>query len=97
MCAHPELEELLTSLIQDKIAEAQRTDEFCKMVLTREWETKDGAFFEESDGLLKRTHPHELSLVQVVIPESVKPWLATLIHDGVLAGRLRQKELQYEL
>ena len=62
-----------TKITIEEILEAQKTDAFFQTVLARQSKRYDSAFFEKPDGLLRRRHPREPDIEQVVLPDSLRP------------------------
>lgn len=58
---------------------------------------KDGASFEETEGLLNPKHPDDTCTVQVVVPESVRPKVLALRHYVMFAGIRSQNRVYYGL
>lgn len=61
--AHPEVDKLLSPLTFDGLSEAQCTIEFCKTVISRQSKSKEGAFFKDTGGSLKRRMPSDKNFV----------------------------------
>ena len=74
----PPQDDLPAPLSIEEIAEEQRVDDFCQAVLARQSESRDFAFFEDHQGLLKRRHPFDPDIVQVVVPRTLR---ARLLHQ----------------
>ena len=90
--------DLPAPLTTAEILDAQRNDDFCQTVLSRQDPRKDAAFFEDpEDGLLKRRHPADKTLIQIVVPSALRPRLCTLAHHAVLAGHPGQNRMFYTL
>ena len=88
------VDKLPTPLTLDEIREAQRSDSFCQTVLSRQG-SRDTAFFEDTDGVLKR-HPRlDLVRAQIVLPETLRPRLLTLAHHSLPAGHPGQNRMYY--
>ena len=77
----------------EEILEAQKTDSFCQTVLARQSKRIDSAFFEGPDGLLRRRHPREPDIEQVVLPETLRPRVLQLAHHAKLAGHPGQMRM----
>ena len=60
-----------TKLTIPEILEAQRTDAFCQTVLSRQAVKLDTLFHEDDDGVLRRQHPRQSDVKQIVLPESL--------------------------
>ena len=92
----PVVDSLPLPLTLDEIRSEQRLDDFCQTILARQ-EKRDSAFFEDSDGILKRRPHREPQLAQIVLPHSLRPRLLTLAHHSLLAGHPGQNRLYYTL
>ena len=55
----PFIADVPTKLTIPEILEAQRTDEFCQTVLSRQAVKRDTLFYEDDDGMLRRQHPSQ--------------------------------------
>ena len=71
---------------KDELLEAQSKDDFCQTILTRQYRNLDTNFFESNDGLLRRQHPTDPEIIQIVLPETLRPRLLDLAHHTKLAG-----------
>ena len=74
-------------LTRNEILDAQRHEDFCETVLTRQIRKTDSAFYEEEYGLLRRRHPMINNIDQIVLPETLRPRVLDLAHYSKLAGR----------
>ena len=54
-------------------------------------------FFEAEDGVLCRRHPREENIIQVVLPESLRPRVLRLAHYSPLAGHPGQTRMHRRL
>ena len=72
-------------------------DEFCRTVLARKSEFRDSAFFEDHQGVLKRKHPFDPDIVQVVVPRTLRARFFCLCHNPVIAGHPGQNRMPYAL
>ena len=81
----PVVDSLPLPLTLDEIRSEQRLDDFCQTIVARQ-DKRDSAFFEDSDGILKRRPHREPNLAQIVLPRSLRPRLLTLAHHSLLAG-----------
>ena len=86
-----------TKITIEEILEAQKTDAFCQTVLARQSKRYDSAFFEGPDGLLRRRHPREPDIEQVVLPDSLRPRVLQLAHHAKLAGHPGQTRMYYNV
>ena len=60
-----------TKITIKEILEAQKTDSFCQTVLARQSKRIESAFFEGPEGLLRRHHPREAGIEQIVLPDTL--------------------------
>ena len=74
-----------TKITIEEILEAQKTDSFCQPVLAKQSKRIDSAFFEGPDGLLRRHHPREVGVEQIVL-HTLRPRVLQLAHHAKLAG-----------
>ena len=81
----------------EEILKAQKTDSFCQTVLARQSKRIDSAFFEGPDGLLRRWHPREPDIEQVVLPDTLRPRVLQLAHHAKLAGHPGQTRMYYNV
>ena len=86
-----------TKITIEEILEAQKTDSFCQTVLARQSKRIDSAFFEGTDGLLRRLHPREPDIEQVVLPDTLHPRVFQLAHHAKLAGHPGQTRMYYNV
>ena len=93
----PSQDDLRAPLTIEEIAEEQRVDDFCQTVLARQSESRDSAFFEDHQGVLKRRHPFDSYIVQVVVPRKLRARLLCLCHDSAIAGHPGQNSIFYAL
>ena len=93
----PPQEDLPGPLNMEEIAEEQRVDDFCQTVLTRRSESRDSAFFEDHQGVLKREQPYDPAIIQVMVPQSLRARLLRLCHDQAIAGHLGQNCMYHAL
>ena len=79
-------------LTKDELLKAQSTDDFSQTVLSRQSQNLDTHFFEGNDGLLRRKHPTEPEIFQIVLPDTLRRRVLDLAHHKILAahpGRTR--------
>ena len=69
-----------------EILESQRTDAFSQTVLSRQALKLDTLFYKDDIGLLRRQHPQQSDIKQIVMPESLRPRIHKLAHYSRLAG-----------
>ena len=72
--------------------EEQAADDFCMNVLSRQSSTKDSAFFEDEDGLLRRRSVLD-GAEQLVVPRNLRARLLGMSHRSVLAGHPGQTRM----
>ena len=82
----PSIADAPVRLAKDELFEAQSTDDFCRTVHSRQWRNLDMHFFEGNDGLLRRQHPTDSEIVQIVLPDTFRPRVLNLAHHTILAG-----------
>ena len=93
----PPQDDLPAPLTLDEIAEEQRVDYFFQTVLARQSESRESAFFENHQGVLKRKHPYDPEIIQVVVPQSLRTRLLRLCHDPPIAGHPGQNRMYQTL
>ena len=86
-----------TKITIEEILEAQKTDSFCQTVLAGWSKLIDSAFFEGPDGLLRRHHPREASVEQIVLPDTLRPHVLQLAHHARLAGHPGETRVFYHV
>ena len=82
---------------RSELLEAQRTDDFCQTVMTRQHMLKDSRFFEDRYGVLRRVDPHDEDDSQVVVPKALRARILSLAHYPKLAGHPGQTRMYYTL
>jgi len=82
-------------LSRRELLDGQRHDAFCQTVLARQSKSRDSAFYEGPDGLLRRRNPHAAGAAQIVLPESLRPRLLDMVHRHQLAGHPGQTRMYY--
>ena len=80
-------------LTKDELLGAQSTDDFCQTVLSRQSKDLDTHFFEGKDGLLRRLHPTDPEIVQIELPDTLRPRVLDLSHHTLLAGHPGQTRM----
>ena len=80
-----------------EVLEAQKSDDFCQTVLSRQSARKDSKFFEDGGGLLRRKNPHHPDYPQIVLPASLRPRLLSLAHYHKLSGHPGQTRMYYTM
>ena len=83
----PSIADVPVRLKKDELLEAQSTDDFCQTVLFRQSQNLDTHFFEGNDGLLRRQHPTDSEIVQIVLPDTLRLHVLDLAHHTILAGQ----------
>ena len=71
-------------LTKDELLEAQSNDDFCQTILTRQSRNLDTNSFEGNDGLLRRQHPTDPEIVQIVLRETLRARVLDLGHHTKL-------------
>ena len=89
--------DLPTPISIDELLDAQRSDSFCQSIQARQTHGRQGTFFDDDDGVLRRQHPSIPTLTQLVVPQSIRPRLLTLTHHSLLAGHPGQNRMFYTL
>ena len=78
---------------KDELLEAQSTDDFCKTVLSLQSRNLDTHFFEGNDGVLRRQNPTDPEMVQIVVPDTLRPRVLDLAHHTIFAGHPGQTRM----
>ena len=86
-----------TKITIEEILKAQKTDSFCQAVLARQSKRIDSASFEGPDCILRRRHPREPSIEQVVLPDTLRPRVLQLAHHAKLARHPGQTHMYYNV
>ena len=73
-------------LTTDELLEALSTDDFCQTVPPRQSRNLYTHLFEGNDGLLRRQHPTDSEIVQIVLRDTLRPRVLDLAHHTILAG-----------
>ena len=89
----PSIADVPVRLTKDELLEAQSTDDFCQTVLSRKSRNLCTHFFEGNDGLLRRRHPTDSEIVQIVLPDTLRPRVLDLAHHTTLAGHPGQTRM----
>ena len=82
-----------TKLTIPEMLEAKNTDAFCQTVLSRQAVKLDTLFHEDDEGVLRRQHPRQPDVKQIVMPESLRPRILKLAHYSRLAGHPGQTRM----
>ena len=82
-------------LTRNEIIDAQRHDDFCQTVLTRQSRKTGSAFYEDEYGLLRRRHPAINEIDQIMSPETLRPRVLDLAHYSKLAGHPGQTRMYH--
>jgi len=90
-------QDLPAPLTRLEILEEQRADDYCQLVFATQLEKADTSFFEDKDGVLCRTNPREPTLIQVVLPSSLRARVLKLAHHHPLSGHPGQTRLHRRL
>ena len=86
-----------TKITIEEILEAPKTDSFCQNVLARQSKRIDSAFFDGPDGLLRRRHPREPDIEQVLLPDTLHRRVLQQAHHAKLAGHPCQTRMYYNV
>ena len=84
-------------LTRNEILDAQRHDDFCQTVLSRQSRNTDSAFYEDEYGLLRRLHPTINDIDQIVLPKTLRPRVLDLAHYSKLAGHPGQTQMYHHV
>ena len=82
---------------RSELLEAQRTDDFCQTVMTRQHMLRDSRFFEDRYGVLRRVDPYDEAGSQIVVPQTLRARILSLAHYPKLAGHPGQTRMYYTL
>ena len=66
----PSIADVPVRVTKDELLEAQSTDDFCQTVLSRQSRNLYTHFFEGNDGLLRRQHPTDPEIVEILLPDT---------------------------
>ena len=80
-------------LTKEELLEAQSTDDFCQTALSRQSRNLNTHFFEGNYGLLRRQHPTDSELVQIVLPGMLRLRLRDLAHHTILSSHPGQTRM----
>ena len=89
----PSVADVPVRLAKDEQREAHSTEEFCQNVLSRQRRNLDPHFFEGNDGLLRRQHPTDSEIVEMLLPDTLRPRVLNLAHHTILAGHSGQTRM----
>ena len=87
----------LVKITRNEILGAQRYDDFCQTILTRQDRHQKPAFFEDDYGILWRQYPTIHDLEQIVFPETLQTRILDLAHYSKFAGHLGQTRMYRHL
>ena len=97
-CSAPRSDEVLpTPLSKQEIVQEQKLDDFCQSVQTNQLGREKALYFEDEDGMLCRRHPRDQTMIQAVLPSSLRHWLLRLAHPTPIAGHPGQTRLHRRL
>ena len=97
-CGAPQSDEVLpTPLSKQEIVQEQRLDDFCQSFHTTQLSRKGTLYFENEDGMLCRRHPRDQTMIQAVLPSSLRHRLLRLAHHTPIAGHPGQTRLHRRL
>ena len=72
-CGAPQSDEVRpTPLSKQEIVQEQRLDDFCQSFHTTQLSRKRTLYFEDEDGMLCRRHPRDQTMIQAVLPSSLR-------------------------
>ena len=89
----PLIADVPVRLTKDELLEAQSTDDFCQTVLSRQSRNLDTHFFDGNDSLLRRQLPTDSEIVQIVLPDTLRPRVLNLAHHTILTGHPGQTRM----
>ena len=89
----PSIADVPVRLTKDELLEAQSHDNFCLIVISRHSRNLDTHFFEGNDCLLRRQHPAESEIVQIVLPDTLRPRVLNFAHHTILADHPGQTRM----
>ena len=92
----PDARDLPAPSTNAEIVEERRGDAFCLQILT-EQESRHRHFHEGPDGILRRRHPAQRDLVQIVLPKVLRPRVLRLCHYSLLAGHPGLNRMYYHI
>lgn len=78
-------------LTKQEIIDAQRVDSYCQTILAKQSKKLDHNFEEGEDGVLRRRHPQEDDVLQIVLPEALCPRFITFAHHSQLGSHPGEK------
>ena len=93
----PSIADVPVRLTKDELLEAQSTDDFCQTVLSRQSWNLDTHFFEGNNGLLRRQHQTDSEIVQIILPDTLRPRVLNLSHHAILAGHPGQTRMHLHI
>ena len=88
---------LPTPLSKQEIMREQKLDDFGQAVHTTQLGRKGNLYFEDEDGMLCRRHPRDQTMIQAVLPSSLRHRLLRLAHQTPTAGHPGQTRLDRRL
>ena len=86
--AHANADALPAPLSKQEIVKEQRLDDYCQTVQATQLGLANTLFFEDEDGMLCRQHPRDSTIVQAVLPSSIRHRLLRLAHHSPSSGQL---------
>ena len=97
-CGASQSDEVLPMpLSKEEIVQEQKLDDFCQSVHTTQLSRKGTLYFEDEDGMLCRRHPRDQTMIQAVLPSSLRHRLLRLAHHNPIAGHPGQTRLHRRL
>ncbi len=80
----PEESGLAVPIDRDEMLLEQATDTWCQSLLGTKTSTK--AFYRGADGIIRRRHPREADITQIVVPSRLRNRVCHMAHHHKLAG-----------
>ena len=97
-CGAPQSDEVLpTPLCKQEIVQEQKLDNFFQSVHTTQLGGKATLYFEDEDAMLCQRHPRNQTMIQAILPSSLRHQLLRLAHHTPIAGHLGQTRLHRRL
>ena len=90
-------EVLPTPSSKQEIVQEQKLDDFCQSVHRTQLSRKGTLYFEDENGMLCRRHPRDQTMIQAVLPYSLRHRLLRLAHHTPIAGNPGQTRLHRRL
>ena len=95
-CGAPRSDEVSpTPLSRQEIVQEQKLDDFYQPVHENQLRRKGNLCFEDEDGMLCRRHPRDQTMIQAVLPSSLRHRLLRLAHHTPTPGHPGQTRLHH--